>query len=93
LRANDIEQTIGSLKQVMKEGYPSEADLFVSRLVFEVLVRNYQTPLGQEQAKTVYARFKDEVDTPLISSIPLILESIELKDGVIFKHLIGVYQS
>ena len=42
LRANDIGLAIKALKNVMKAGYKGEQDLFVARLCFEVLIRNYK---------------------------------------------------
>jgi nitrogen regulatory protein PII len=42
VRANNLTNAINALKEVMKSGYNGEQDLFVTRLAFEVLVRNYK---------------------------------------------------
>ena len=91
MRSNAIEETITCLRKVMKQGYPSEHDLFVARLAFEVLIRNHSSKEGQEQVKLILAKFP-EVKSPLMNSLPLILEAIEMNDFVVYKHLVGIYR-
>jgi len=90
LRTANVEQTIVCLKEVIKTGYPSEADLFIVRLVYEYLVRNHDDGEGLAQAKKVQAAFSD-VKSTLLNSIEPVLESIEMEDFVIFKHVVGIY--
>jgi hypothetical protein len=60
LRANDFDNAINSMKELMKSGYQGEQDLFVVRLCLEILIRNYKkAEFALSAVEKVINAFKD----------------------------------
>lgn len=98
LRANDIPSAVMAVKQVMKSGYQGEQDLFVVRLCFEILIRNYKNKeAALAKVSEVIESFKDRPEiygqSPLVNFARLLSEAIRLDgDQEAFKMLVGFYK-
>ena len=57
LRADDLVNAIKALREVMQSGYKGEQDLFVARLCFEVLIRNYKDKSGLTKIEMITNSF------------------------------------
>jgi len=94
LRANEIENAIVAIREVMLTGYKNEQDLFVARLCLEVLIRNYK---DQQRAlstvNTVLAAFPEQASSPFVTFVQMICEVINLGgDGDDFKQVVNLYK-
>jgi len=76
----------------MKSGYKGEQDLFVARLCFEVLIRNYKDNSGVTQVATILKAFPEHEQRPLMTFCTMLCESIGLKDFDFMKQMITMYQ-
>lgn len=98
LRANETQSAVMAVKQVMKSGYHGEQDLFVVRLCFETLIRNYKNKEGAlAKVNEVIEAFNDRpeifAESPLVNFTRLLVEAISLQgDQEAFKMLVGFYK-
>lgn len=74
----------------MKYGYESEKDLFPARLCFEILIRNHKDDSGLKMVAEVQKEFPEK--TPLFNLITMILDSIKIKDFLMFKTFVSNYK-
>ena len=76
----------------MKSGYASEQDLFVTRLCFEVLIRNQKDKTGIQQVSQIKQAFP-EMKSLLFNFVDILIDTIEVQDCTLLKQYCGVYKS
>ena len=92
LRANDLENAIKALKEVMKSGYKNEQDLYVARLCFEVLIRNHKDQTGVKMVQLVVNAFPDQIERPVVTFCRVLCDVFPTKDFEFFKQIVTLYQ-
>ena len=83
----------------MKQGYLSEYDLFVTRLCFEVIIRNKDDKKGLEMAAKVVEHFKQDksfgkdiiIDSPLLNFVTIIVDVIKDGNFDMYKMILNIY--
>jgi hypothetical protein len=86
MRCRDVEYIVNSMNEVMKNGYQSEADLFVARAQLSLIARCDSVELAKK-IRTFYPEMK----SPLLNLVDMIMELILIKDFGMFKEVIGKY--
>ena len=88
--------SVNCIKEVMKNGYHSEKDLFVARLCLEILIRFRNEQKCGDKVKLIQGVFcngdPDIKNSPLMNFITLIIESIQVQDFEFYKMMINHYK-
>jgi|TARA_B110000285_G_C14969275_1_gene535709 hypothetical protein len=78
------------MRETMKYAYASEQDLYPVRLCFEVLIRNHKDGSGLKMVETILNEFPQ--DTPLSNLVKMVVDSIKIKDFLMFKTFLNTYK-
>ena len=63
----------------------------MTRLCFEVIIRNREGGAGVKMAEEVLKEF-DGVKSPIVNLVKLFIEAIKLQDFDLYRQAIGIYK-
>ena len=83
-KSRNEQKIVESLRQVIKQGYQSEPDMFVARACLDMLIRS------EDLSKTDYilGQFKEELgSSPLLHAVEFVIEGLRAGDFEFIKKL------
>ncbi|KAG2382542.1 hypothetical protein C9374_005122 [Naegleria lovaniensis] len=92
LKSNSAEEFADMISEWMKKGEKSEFDLFITRVVLQLLCAKKEE-LARKVYKLLIEKTEKEATTPLLNFVKFLLLSIEKSNLALFTFITNKYQS